>query len=237
MRRLVLLCLVAVTASQAAGCIFTSDDDPGGELAIITSTWDFATVGGQALDCPPGFDTVEVVATGPENITDLYDCIDGTSGAADYIPGDYDITIIVTNDARTTDYASSLTFAVDVTNQDDSVSELFIDDGGRAQVGVNLFTTGTQTAETCASAGVDGIALDFTLTGPNTLTEELFDCVDAADNAVAITDPLLSGPYVVSITAINPAGAALGPATNENITITEPNGYADLIDVDVDVDP
>src|SRR5688500_5711069 len=72
MPSMVLLCRVAVTASQAAGRIISSDDDGPGDLAIITSSWDFATVGGQALDCPAGFDTVEVVATGPENITDLY---------------------------------------------------------------------------------------------------------------------------------------------------------------------
>jgi hypothetical protein len=231
MRRLVLVCLVAVAASQAAGCIISSDDDGPGDLAIIEADWSFGTVGGANLQCPPGFDTVEVVATGPENITDLYDCVDGTSGLADYIPGDYDITIIVTNDARTQDYASSLTFAVDVTTVDGSVAERFIDDGGRAQVGVD-----TQTAETCSSAAVDGVGITFTLVGPNTMVEELFDCVDAADGAVAITDPLLSGDYVASISAINPAGQGLGPATNENITITEPNGYADLVDIRVDVD-
>jgi hypothetical protein len=236
MKRLVLACVVAAAASQAAGCIITSGDDDGDELALITSRWDFHTAAGARLDCPPGFDTVEIVSTGPENLTDLHDCID-FEGTNDYIPGVYAMEIIVTNDARTNDYASSLLFTgVDVTNLDATVTEDFIDDGGRLQIGVDLVTTGTNTPETCASGGVDTIVVD--ITGGAVLRDELFDCDQVADNGLDFSDPLVEGDYDITITATDSAGGEIGPGTTDQVTMLAPNDYPeDLIGIEVGIDP
>jgi hypothetical protein len=237
MRRFVLVCLVALAATTAGGCFISSGDDDVDDLAFIVSNWDFITANGQRLSCPPGFPTVRVEARGRESIDDLYDCVDLTSGNADYLPGVYDVTMRVTNDAGNSVYASSLTYNVNVTNVDATIKEDFVDDGGRVLVGVDLFDAATGVPETCASAIVDGIAVDFTVAGTGILISDLFDCQDAADGAVAITAPLLAGDYVASISAIDPAGNSLSPRpTNENVRVTAPNGYFDLIGVDVDVD-
>jgi hypothetical protein len=243
MRRLVLACVVAAAASQAAGCIITSGDDGDDdfdEIAFITADWDFITADGAGLQCPPDHQTVEVIATGRngtgENITDLYDCIDLTSGRADYLVGEYDMTIVVTNDARTDDYASSLTFVLDVFNQDASIREDFVDDGGRLRIGADLVTTGTDTPETCASGGVDTIFM--TITGGAVLRDELFDCDAAAEDGIDFTDPLIAGDYQVDIVAQDSAGADLGPTSSDQVTMGAPNDYPeDLIGIELQIDP
>jgi len=234
MRRLVFVCLVALVATQAGGCIITSNgDDDGGDLGFITADWDFHTVSGTRLSCPPGFATVRVEARGPENVDDLYDCADFTSGAADYLIGDYDITIVVTNDAETTVYADSRTFAVDITNADGSVAEDFIDDGGRFVLDWDLRDAVTNAPLDCVGAGNPAaIEVRSTISGTSSLDSDLFDCEDG----FGITDPLIDENYVVSISANNSAGQALGPSTNINTTITAPNGYTDLGVVVIEID-
>jgi hypothetical protein len=64
---------------------------------------------------------------------------------------------------------------------------------------------------------------------------EIFDCANTSGNKVEISDPLLAGAYNVRVTAIDTQDRAMGPATLANVRVTAPNGYADLLDVEVDV--
>jgi hypothetical protein len=231
MRRLVLVCLVAVAASQAAGCIISSGDDGDdvGDFGFITANWSFQEVGGATLGCPTGFQTAEVTATpvdgtpGPV-VIDLYDCAAFT-GRGDYDLGSYDVFITITDDASVNVYAESLTQTVDITVNDATVTETIIDDGGRFVFDWSLVDAATNAPLNCAEAGnPDAIEISSTLSGPNTLTTDQFECSDLT----GLTDPLIAGSYVVSVAALNAAGGALGAPQNQNTTITAPNGLTDL---------
>lgn len=257
MRRLVLVCLMAAVASQAAGCIISSDDDtppPGGDIGFIDASWSFGQVSGATLSCPPGVD-IKVSARGVENIDDIFTCSDLQGTSIDgHVIGAYDVEIIAgeidQNGNVTNEYGRSPTYAVDLVPADVAVSERFIDDGGRIIFNANLFAAGTNNALTCASGGVDGVAIDLTLSGSTQLVSELFNCedvtegaglaedlvVNGVDVAAVRTDPLLAGSYVASVSALDAAGNSISPApTNENVLVTAPNGYADLTGVDIDV--
>lgn len=231
MRGLYFVGLMAAASTQAAGCII-EHDGTGSELGLITARWDFSRANGAALGCPAGFDTVEVRSNGPESFIDLYDCF-ALEGTDDFIPGVYDVDMAVTNSAGTRVYANALPATVDITSLDQEVFENFIDDGGRAKFSVNLFKTTTNQAGTCKSLAVDGLKIDWD--GPNTLRSEFFDCAKAEGNQFEVSDPLVAGLYNVKVTAVDPKDNPLGPATAVKLTIEAPNGYADLLDVDVDV--
>jgi hypothetical protein len=223
--------LVALAASQAAGCIISSGDDGDdvGDFGFITANWSFQEVGGATLGCPSGFQTAEVTATpvdgtpGPV-VIDLYDCA-AFSGRGDYDLGAYDVFITITDDASVTEYAKSLTQTVDITINDATVTERIIDDGGYFAFDWSLVDAVTSAPLNCAEAGnPDAIEIASTLTGPNTLTTDLFECSDLS----GLTAPLLAGSYVVSVSALNSAGGALGQPQNANSTISAPNRVTDL---------
>ena len=237
--------MVACIASLATGCIISSDDDdtPGDEVGSIRADWTFHTAAGGALGCPAGFDTAQVTAVavdgrdcdpevlGSATCIDLYDCVDGT-GTGDLLATDYNVTIDITDGGNGV-YGSSLTQAVDITVNDGVVDEDFIDDGGRLVAAWALVDAATNAPLTCATAGnPDAISFDVTLTGPNTLTTDLFEC----DDESGISDPLVAGQYVVSVSALNAQGAALGAPQNKNVTLGDQNDYQDLGTITLPID-
>jgi len=245
MRRLVLATMVACIASLATGCIISSDDDdtPPDDVGSIRADWTFHTAAGGALGCPAGFATTRVTAktvdggdcdpliAGSNTCVDLYDCVDGT-GTGDLLATDYDVTIEITDGGNGV-YGSSLTLPVDITVNDGAVDEDFIDDGGRLTAAWALVDATTNAALTCATAGnPDAISFDVTLTGPNTLTTDLFECADES----GISDPLIAGSYVVSVSAVNTQGQALGAPQNKNVTLGDQNDYQDLGTITLPID-
>ena len=57
MKRFVLASLIALAASQAAGCIITSGDDTGDD-AFVSATWQIRSEATNSeTTCPPTFDT------------------------------------------------------------------------------------------------------------------------------------------------------------------------------------
>ncbi|MEO8704026.1 MAG: hypothetical protein ABI867_28505 [Kofleriaceae bacterium] len=192
-------------------------------------------MGGTRLDCPTGFDTAEVTvqsATGGGTVVDLYDCID-FEGTSDYELDDYDVTIAITSPGGVNEYAASLTQTVDIIDNDGTASEDFIDDGGRFVFDWKLVDAGTNAALTCATAGnPDSIEISSTLSGPNTLKTDKFDCEDGS----GITAPLVEGDYTISVAALNSAGGSLGEPSSEDTQILAPNGYTDLALVTLPID-
>src|SRR5690606_40270428 len=104
MKNLVLASLIALAASQAAGCIITTsgDDDPGGpvcplETGNITANWQIKSAAtGTVLGCPAGYHTAALYSQAVNAdgtpvgspIVDLFDCECGT-GTTALTPGLY----------------------------------------------------------------------------------------------------------------------------------------------------
>src|SRR5262245_3342853 len=94
MKNLVLASLIALAASQAAGCIITSGDDTG-EDAHISASWTLRSeASNSTAPCPPGYDTAALInqpvdangnPNGPE-IVDLFDCARGNGTSAPLPP-------------------------------------------------------------------------------------------------------------------------------------------------------
>jgi len=221
---------VACLATLATGCIISSDDgdDVIDDTGLITADWSFHTADGAALSCPPGFDTASVTAEPTDNSTpvvDLYDCV-ALTGTADYPINQYDVTIDITSRSGGTVYnVGALTQTVDIVPADASVSEDFIDDGGRFVLDWVLVGANNQQL-TCAAAGATKIGLTGTLSGGGTFDDDL-PCTDGT----GISLPAPSGSYTLAIQALNSAGQGLGTSTVKTgaaATIDEPNGYTDL---------
>ena len=97
MKKLVLASLIALAASQAAGCIITSGDDTGSD-AFISATWQLRSEATNTqATCPPGFDTAALYNqpvdangnnAGPV-IVDLFNCADGAGTSAPLAPTTY----------------------------------------------------------------------------------------------------------------------------------------------------
>ena len=239
MRRLVFVLTVACAATFATGCIISSGDDgpPVNDTGAITADWSFHNADpaggvGAALACPGGFSTAAVTATptgGGTPVIDLYDC-PALTGTADYPVDQYDVHIDITSGSGGTVYnAGSLLQTVDITTTDESVSEDFIDDGGRFALDWVLVDTGNAQVS-CTQAGAVKIGLTGTLAGGGGPYADELPCGDAT----GISVPALSGTYTLTIQALDGTGAALGAGTTlTNKTIQEPNGYTDLGSVSV----
>lgn len=242
MRRLVFVTMVACVATLATGCIISSDDDdlPPDDFGQITADWSFHNAAadnsggteGPELGCPAGFDTTAVTATpvgGGQPIVDLYDCV-ALTGTSDYPLDSYDVHMDITTHGGGTAYnAGSLeNLDVDITSADQSVSEDFVDNGGRFVLDWVLVDAGNQTTS-CAAAGAVKIGITGTLAGVGPYADDL-PCGDASGISVAA----LAGTYTLTIQALDGSGAALGAGTTlTNKTLLAPNGYLDLGSVSV----
>lgn len=224
MRRLVLI--AACVASLATGCIISSDPTPVDQPAFITADWSFHTAANTALTCPTGFGTAAVTATpvgGGTPIIDLYDCA-ALTGRADYPADQYDVDIDITSQGGSQVYGSSLTDRVDITTVDATVTEDFIDDGGRMLFDWVLVDAGNAPIN-CAAAGAAKVSILNTVSGGTASVEDTFPCADAT----GVTAPILAGTYTASLSALNTAGQALGAPTNKtNVVVADRNGYTDL---------
>lgn len=246
MKKLVLGSLfLALIASQATGCIISSDDAP--EDAFVTAQWSFRNVASQAnTGCPAGFATVALynqevdsndrpIAGIPPEI-DLFDCIDG-SGTTGAIPAvAYETWYEVTNGDGGALYGQSLAAIVDVTIEDKTFSASILNDGGYFSLSWILRgDTSARTLNCSEIPNIDGVEIVTTLTSGGAAVVDKFDCGAAFE----ISGGLLQGSYTVSVDAFQDGagGGALGePVTLTNRTIADRNDVTDLGTITLPID-
>jgi hypothetical protein len=234
MKRFVLASLIALAASQAAGCIISSGDD-GGENAYITATWSVRSEATNSeVTCPPNGTTAALYNqpvdgngnnAGPV-IIDLFNCSDKSGTSAPLPPTRYLTWIELANDNNTSRYAQSLSAYVDVTTSDKTFSAQILVDGGYFQLAWNLQGASTNAALSCAQAAADGVeAIGTLVSNPNVSNSDIFPCEDHS----GITAGYTQGTYTVSVAALNTADQSIGTAPAlTNRTIEAPNKVTDL---------
>lgn len=236
MKQLVLASLIAVAASQAAGCIITSGDDDGGESAFISATWQLRSEAtGQTATCPPGFDTAAlynrpVDANGNfigEAYIDLFDCPAGAGTSAPLPPGLYLTWLEIANNNNTQVYAQSLSAYVDVTVSDKTFNTQILVDGGYFMFQWNLVGEQSGAPLTCESAGLAGgrprgIQLQAFVANSTESSIDIFDCEDG----YGVTAGYVEGAYDVNIDAVDPD--LVGSAAPIRATIEAPNKVTNL---------
>jgi hypothetical protein len=223
MKNLVLGSLIALTATQAAGCIITS----GEEDAYITANWTFRN---EATDtptgCPGGFDTValynqEVTGDGSfigAPIIDLFNCAANSGVSAPLPPALFLSWIEVTDHNNTSVYAKSTSAYVDVTVSDKSFSAQILNDGGYFEFSWALKGASSNTALSCDQAGVGGgkpkgIQLQAFVSGSSASAQDIFDCADGH----GITAGYVAGNYDVLIDALSPDPVGSAPTITSSI--------------------
>jgi hypothetical protein len=93
--KLSMTALALVVLSQAAGCIFVSDDEDEIDQGVFHSTWTL-TQGGSAVTCGDvGAVSVSVLSTGSDNMghDDLFDCVDMAGDTFPLALDDYTIAV------------------------------------------------------------------------------------------------------------------------------------------------
>lgn len=215
MKNLVLGSLIALTASQAAGCIIES----GGDDAYITANWTFRSeTTGTTAGCPAGFDTValynqEVTSSGTaigSPIIDLFDCVNGTGTSAPLPPTLFKSWLEVTDNNNSAKWGQSTEAYVDVSVSDKSFSAQLLTDGGYFFFAWNLYGASSNADLSCAQAGatggVEAIATDIS-NASNSATDQ-YDCEDGS----AYTAGYRAATYTVSVSALNAADQSIGTA-------------------------
>lgn len=236
MKNLVLGSLIALTATQAAGCIITSGD----EDAFITANWTFRNEAtNTTTGCPAGFDTValynqEVTSSGSpigSPIIDLFDCAAG-SGTSAPLPATLFLSWIeVTDTNNTSVYAKSTSAFVDVTTSDKSFSAQILNDGGYFQFAWDLVGETSGSSLSCSEAP-GGVDLTATVTGSSESNSDVFDCADGS----GITAGYRAATYTVSIAALNASDQAVGVAPEiTNAAILDRNRVTDLGTVEIPI--
>lgn len=234
MKKLVLGSLIAIVASQLAGCIITTGDDT--EDAYVSATWDIRSLASNAsIPCPPTFDTAAVYNQ-PVNsagqsvgspIIDLFNCSDRAGTSAPLPPQQYLTWVEITNSNNTSVYAKSLSAYVDVTVSDKTFNAQILDDGGYFQFAWDLRGATSNAPLTCAQAGLAGgapagIQLQAFISGSNQSSADIFDCEDLG----GITAGYISASYDVLIDAIDPD--PIGSAPTISSRIESPNKVTNL---------
>jgi hypothetical protein len=203
MKKLVMSALMLGVLSQAAGCIFVTDDD--GETAAMDVGWvlEDGSCGG-----PVNTATINALLDGDSTpYKDIYDCADGSGITQDLPLGHYTVWVDLTDGSGGQLMAQSESFETDLVTQDQLVVADFT-----INVTNGFFDVGWTFAggDTCADAvGEDGISVLSTEVGnPSGAFDDLFDCEDG----FGVTFPIPVGEYTISTAIINANGEALGDA-------------------------
>lgn len=248
MRTLVFALLTAGAATQAAGCIISSGDDVVDDFALLTTNWNFRTIGGAVTNvCPPTYTETRVYAQ-PLDVNDnpigqpeiaLFDCANGTGTFGEpldpadrgLIPGVYEVWYEITTSGGQV-YAQSLSAIVDLSRQDQTFSSSILTDGGYFLFDWDLRDAGNNAPLSCADAGnPDSIEIIATLAGTTAAAADKFTCV----NGIGLTAGLLEGQYQLSIAALNAQDESLGVPVDRTGIIQPPNRVTDLGTVQIPI--
>ena len=227
MKKLVLGTLIALAVTQAAGCVFTSDDTSSN--AHVSATWDIKSIAtNQSLTCPPGYDTAalfnQVVdsAGNPQGacsrqsdnnestcFVDLFDCAKHAGTSFALPPTRYKTWVEITDASVNQVYAAGVPAYLDVRDVDLTYNTQILDDGGYFYVTWDLRAASNNAQLSCAQAGAaGGVELVGTVTGGTESKSDIWDCVDQAD----YTAGYRAGSYTVSVDALNASDQAIGTA-------------------------
>lgn len=221
MKNLVLSTLFVAVASQAAGCIFVSDDDgPNpGDLGDVSISWALKSTdaGGNpiAAGCPAGATSailfaLPVGAAPSTAFQDGYDCIDNSGVIGDLEPGTYDVWVQLTDTNVAVKFAESFSQRVTVTGG--SVTPVTTDiyvDRGFFLVGWNL----TGRAASCSGIANGGVSILATVSGGANGFETLVNCTEG-EGRETISEPVPSAlgagaSYTVAVSLLNQANPPL----------------------------
>lgn len=212
--------LIIAVATQATGCIITSDDSD--DFGTITATWQIKNVGGAPAPCPPGYNTAAlysqpVDANGNDigdATIDLFRCDDGIGVSAPLDPGLYQSWIEITNDNNTARFARSLSAYVDLTFEDKTFDVGIFVDGGYIQVDWNLARASNGKPMLCAEdPDITNIEIQASYGSPTDFFDRPYPCEDYT----AITAGLVARTYTVVLQAID----ALDQPLSEAETVPE----------------
>ena len=235
MKRFVLASLIALAATQAAGCIITSGDDTGDD-AFISATWQLRSEAtNSTATCPPTYDTAALYNQPVDSggapigspIIDLFNCASGAGTSAPLPPTTYLTWVEIANHDNTSVYAKSLSAFVDVTVSDKTFNTQILVDGGYFQVQWALQGASSNAPLTCATAGAAGgvETVGTDVSNPNNSNSDIFDCEDLR----GITAGYTEGSYTISVAALNAADQSIGTAPAlTNKVIQNANRVTDL---------
>jgi hypothetical protein len=201
--------MVAVVASQAAGCIIVDDDDePSGNRIAVT--WNYKVNGATRAGCPVGAVGVDLliqpVGAAAPTVYE-YDCSDKTM--IEYVgDGQYQIWVELVDSAGGT-YAQSLSVIDNIIATDKDITVDIHEDRGFFFAQWSLKGAATQAPLTCAQVpGLQSISMLATLVGTGTGIDSFSDCTLGAGASVAL--PV--GEYTVQVDAVGPGNQTLGSA-------------------------
>lgn len=224
MKTLLASSLIALIA-PLTGCIITTDGATE-EVGFINTEWSFHSADGTALDCPAGFPTVEVTAIPFDRslptFIDLYSC-NRLQASAAYPLGEYEVTIAITNNSGSQEYAHSLSRVVDIFSADASVGEDFIHDGGRILFDWVLVDGKTNADLECRTAGNPKAIKVDAASSDAAISTEL-----ACEDGFGVSNPLLAGAYQATFSVINQAGQPLGEPQTKAVALRDRNDYDDV---------
>jgi hypothetical protein len=243
MKKFVLASLIALAASQAAGCIIESGDDDPGEYAYVSATWQLKNEAtNQTTTCPTGYDTAALYnqpidANGNNTgavIVDLFNCSAGAGTSAPLPPTMYLTWIEITDHNNDNVYAQSLSAVVDVTVSDKTFNAQILNDGGYFQLDWALVGATSNASLSCSQAGAaGGVELIGTdVSNANNSNSDIFDCEDHT----GVTAGYVAGTYTLSVAALNASEASIGTApTLTNKVIQPQNAVTDLGTVNIPI--
>jgi hypothetical protein len=248
MKKLVLTAIVAATASQAAGCIISSDDDPGGDPIITADIRIFNEGPATTIDCVEG-DGIRVNAqlSGTNSgYSDVYPC-NTVSLATPPLRsgfGDYDVWVDYINDRGLPAEQADQWVVVDATEtvRVNVQADLHVDADLTLRHGFFAANwslsaaNGTPITSCDDIPDQDGVSILSTVAGTTQGFEDIFTCEDGFNNPnPTYTLPLLLDDYVISVSLIDGGNPplAIGAAPDQNGTILNGNEYSDLGVVDI----
>lgn len=243
MKRLVLGTLIALAATQAAGCIIVSDDTT--EYAHVSATWDIKSIStGQSLACPTGYATAALfnqtvdsagrpigACANPSHnnestcFVDLFDCAAHAGTSFPLPPTRYITWVAITDDAVANTYAEGVPAYVDITNVDLTYNAQILDDGGYFYLTWDLRAASNNAPLSCGQAGADGVDLTGTVSGGSEAKTDIWNCTDVS----GYTAGYRAASYTVSIAALNASDISIGTAPSlTNKSIGRQNAITDL---------
>lgn len=253
MKNFVIGALTVLAATQAAGCIITTDD---GDYATVGATWQITTVSLAASTgtvtstpvstCPPGITTAALFnvavdsagvplapCTGPASISDtcfvdLYNCEDRAGLSAPLPPAMYQTWVALTDTNGNNAYATSLSAYLDVRDIDLDFNATIADNGGYFAVDWDLKAASAPTGPTisCSQASSGFVNADVTLSGTTGYaTTPDWPCEDH----YGVTTVLPQGSYLVTVQALDNLNGFIGKAPEYTSRMIQgPNKVTDL---------
>jgi hypothetical protein len=217
--------LSALLIAPATGCIFVSDDDPGDddvpdETGTVEATWNLLD-DGAAAGCP-GPDATIVVqpAGGGTPYEDIYDCADGVGTAADIPVGNYTVWVDIHDGATLLAQSEAVDVSVDANDLIEAVFDIDVANG--------FFDISWTIAGSSCQASDGGVSVLSTIAQTTTAFDDVFDCEDGEDPAIATTAALPIADYVIAVSLLDSNDLAIGDAPEIQESITYGNEFFDL---------